>query len=184
MIKLEDWFTEENAVNDFGTSSEILYPTKEEYEPVGKILHEGLRLGREASADAAPKHAEKTLRATEERLRSVTERMPVMMDAFDEQGTIIFWNRECERATGFSSEEIVGNPKAMNLLYPDESYLSKMLEERKKRGFDYYDWKWQIATKKGEVRTIAWSNVSGRFPIAGCAWWAFGIDVTDRKEAK
>jgi PAS domain-containing protein len=118
MIKLEDLFREENAANDFGTSFEILYPTKEEYERVGKILHEGLRLGIEASADAAPKQAEKTPRATEERLRSVTERMPVMMDAFDEQGTIIFWNRECERVTGFSSERDCGKSEGHEFTLP------------------------------------------------------------------
>ena len=112
------------------------------------------------------------------------ETMPLTLDALDENGAIVFWNREYERVTGFLAEEIVGNPKAMNLICPDESYLAKMLAELKERGFDYYDWQWQTTTKKGEVRTIAWSNVSGRFPIAGCASWAFGTDVTERKGAE
>ena len=126
--------------------------------------------------------AEEALRESERKFRSVIDTMPMMMDAFDEHGNIVYWNQECERITGFSVEEIVGNPESMSLLYPDQSYRLKMMVEWEERGNDYYDWEWNIWTKDGEQRTIAWSNISDRFPIAGWATWGFGVDVTDRKK--
>lgn len=40
------------------------------------------------------------LRESEARMRQVLENMPVMMNAFDADGLVVVWNRECERVTG------------------------------------------------------------------------------------
>ena len=45
--------------------------------------------------------------------------MPVMVDALDYNGDFVLWNRECEIVTGYTAEEIIGNPNALQLLYPD-----------------------------------------------------------------
>jgi len=73
-----------------------------------------------AARNAEELDAEKAnqfLQENAERLRHVVEDMPVLMDAFDAEGNILFWNKECEQVTVFSADEIVGNPKAMELLY-------------------------------------------------------------------
>ena len=75
------------------------------------------------------KKTEDKLRESEKRLRVIIENMPVMMNAFDDSNNIIIWNRECERITGYSSEELVGNPHALELLYPDREYRETMLYE-------------------------------------------------------
>ena len=49
------------------------------------------------------------------------------------------------------------------------------------RGNSYRDWEWQVTCKDGSTRTIAWSNLSDRFPIPGWASWGIGVDVTERK---
>ncbi|MBK6709954.1 MAG: PAS domain S-box protein [Chloroflexi bacterium] len=56
--------------------------------------------------------------ALADQLRQVVQNMPVMLDAFDANGAIVAWNKECETVTGYSAEEIVKNPTALNLLYP------------------------------------------------------------------
>ncbi len=120
-----------------------------------------------------------------ERLRQVIQSMPVMMLAFNESRTsIIVWNRECERVTGYSAEEIVGNPDAPRLLYPDLAYLYRLRDLWRESGDDYRDVEWQITCKDGSVRTTAWSNISDRFPIPGWGTWAIGVDITDRKRAE
>jgi len=81
--------------------------------------------------------ANQLLRDHEGRLRRVVEDMPVLMDAFDAEGNILLWNKECERLTGFSADEIVGNPRAMELLYPDADYRRRMLAEWIERGDNY-----------------------------------------------
>lgn len=117
----------------------------------------------------------------EERLQTILQNMPVMLDAFDENGIITIWNQECERVTGYSADEIVGNPDAMKLLYPDSEYLHQMLMKWKTYKSGYRDWEWELTCKDGSVKTVAWSNVSDKFVIPGWAAWGVGIDVTDRK---
>ena len=123
-------------------------------------------------------------RASEEHLRSFVENMPVMLDALDEKGTIVAWNRECEVVTGYTSKEVVGNPHAMELLYPDASYRNAMLEAWKVRGHDYRNWEWTLTAKDGTARTVLWTNLSARFPIQGWATWGVGVDVTERSRAE
>ncbi|HEY9649454.1 MAG TPA: GAF domain-containing protein, partial [Coleofasciculaceae cyanobacterium] len=127
------------------------------------------------------KQSEQALRQSEERLRLILDNMPVMLDAFDSSGNIIFWNRECEQITGYSSQEIVNNPRAMELLYPDAEYRQQMLAAWIERGNDYRNWEWNITCKDGSVKTIAWSNIAQHCPIPGWENWGVGMDMTERK---
>jgi PAS domain S-box-containing protein len=130
------------------------------------------------------KQAEEAVRQSEERLRLVLQNMPVMMDAFDANWNIIIWNRECERVTGYSAEEIVGNPLAMELLYPNPEYRQQMMAAWAERGNDYRDWEWELTCKDGSVKIVSWSNISQEFPISGWAGWGVGVDISDRKQAE
>jgi PAS domain S-box-containing protein len=128
--------------------------------------------------------AEEGLQESQGRLRRVVENMPVMMDALDAEGNILAWNKECERVTGYSAEEMVSNPRAMELLYPDPAYRKQMTTQWAERGNDYYDWEWELMAKDGTVKTVAWSNISDRLPIPGWATWGIGVDVTERVRAE
>jgi PAS domain S-box-containing protein len=116
--------------------------------------------------------------------RLILDHMPVMLDAFDENGIIIFWNRECERVTGYAADEIVGRPDAMERLYPDRDYRESMITAWAERGDDFRDWEWNVTAKDGTVRTVSWSNTSRRSPVPGWASWGIGVDVTDRCKAE
>ncbi|MGA7951949.1 MAG: PAS domain S-box protein [Gloeobacterales cyanobacterium] len=129
-------------------------------------------------------HAEEALKLNEERLRLIVQTMPVMMNALDAEGNIIAWNRECEVVTGYSAEEIIYNPKALELLYPAETYPKQALTEWIQRGNNYRNWEWDIRCKDGTIKTLAWSNLSKQFPIPGWASWGTGIDITERKRAE
>ena len=118
--------------------------------------------------------------AANNRLRMVVQSMPVMMDAFDENRLITVWNSECERVTGFSAEEVIGNPDALLLMYPELEYREQMLKEWTARGDYYRNWAWEITCKDGSKRTIEWSNVSADLPIPGWTTWGVGVDVTER----
>lgn len=125
---------------------------------------------------------ETALREREERLQQVVENMPVLMDAFDENGLITVWNKECERVTGYTAEEVIGNPHAMSMLYPDPEYLSQKMAEWQVLGNEYRDWEWELTCKDGTKRTIAWSNIAHILPIPGWSAWGVGVDITERKE--
>jgi two-component system cell cycle sensor histidine kinase/response regulator CckA len=115
-----------------------------------------------------------------DRLRMVVQNMPVMLDAFDDRRLITVWNAECERVTGFRAEEVIGNPDALLLMYPDPEYREHMLREWTARGNDYRNWAWEITCKDGTKRTIEWSNVSAELPIPGWTTWGVGVDITER----
>lgn len=117
------------------------------------------------------------MQESEQRLRTVLENMPVMMTAFDIEGNIIAWNRECERITGYNAAEIVVNPQAKELFYGEPGALGSQEN-------NFRDREWQIIAKDGHPKTIVWSNISDRFSIPGWAGWGIGVDITKRKQAE
>jgi len=127
---------------------------------------------------------EEALRQSEERVRRIIKHMPVLMDAFDAEGAVVVWNKECERVTGYSAEEFVGNPRALEILYPDAEYRERMMSQLRLRWGHFRDWEWDLRTKDGTIRTIAWSSISGDLPVPGWDAWAVGVDVTERRQAE
>ncbi|EIJ42070.1 PAS domain S-box [Beggiatoa alba B18LD] len=121
----------------------------------------------------------KQLADNEGRLRSLVENMPVMLMAFDEKGQIVLWNRQCEQITGFVANDIVGNPSALAMLYPQPEYRGY-----RTKPLQYIAPYWQndITCKDGKLKTIAWKDVSNQFPMTGWAKWITGEDVTMRKK--
>lgn len=128
--------------------------------------------------------AEEAVRQSEERLRLVLQNMPVMLKVFDANGNIIVWNQECARVTGYTADEVVGNPKAMEMLYPDPGYLQQMRIDWDILGGEYRNWEWNITCKDGSVKPISWSNISREFPVAGWGMWGIGMDMSARKRAE
>lgn len=124
--------------------------------------------------------AEAELRASEERFRRVVQDMPVMINALDEKYNIIFWNTECERVTGYAADEIVGNPDAWKIMYPDEAYRRDMIAAMHANQGDYHDWVWEITAKDGSAHAISWSNISRQAPVPDWSSWSMGIDITDQ----
>ena len=119
----------------------------------------------------------------EARLETLIENMPVMLGAFDEAGVIVAWNHEAERVTGYTAKELIGNPRAMEWLYPESSHRTNMIREWEKRRNNCCDWEWELTAKDGTARRISWSDLSDRFPIPGWKTWGIGIDVTERERA-
>lgn len=130
------------------------------------------------------KLAEEALRQSEEHLRLVVQNMPVMLDAWDTNRNLIAWNGECERVTGYSAAEIIGNPRAIEMLYPDADYRERMMAQWQELGNNYRDWEWTLTSKDGQLKTVAWYNISERFPIQGWYGWGIAVDVTERKRAE
>src|SRR5688572_14723361 len=114
--------------------------------------------------------------------RILTETTRSLVCVLDREGRILLFNEACERATGYSREEVLGRD-ARDLVIPPE--------EREAFGeFLTYVWRsgtpspqvghWQ--TKQGRLRLIAWSN----HPMPGpngepAALVTTGIDLTDRE---
>ncbi|TVM34048.1 hypothetical protein DQK91_09090 [Oceanidesulfovibrio marinus] len=112
-----------------------------------------------------------------ERLELLVDNLPLMIRAFDENGVHIFWNKECERVTGYSSRRIVGNHDAASLLYPSADTapppdLPGTYREREV----------VIRSAEGSPLVTAWTNISKECPIPGWANWETGRNVTLARE--
>ena len=95
-------------------------PTYEELEQRVK------ELGKE---NTVLKRAEEALQGSEEKFRSALMDLPIMINAVDQNSIIVFWNKKCEKITGYTAAEMIGNPNAMELLYPDREYLETELNK-------------------------------------------------------
>ena len=139
---------------------------------------------REAEERRERQRAEESLRESEERLRTVIQHMPVLMVAFDQQGSIVAWNQECEKVTGYRADEMVGDPKAMERLYPHAAQRMAMMAEWRWPPRDYRGREWELTCKDKTLRTVSWSNISKAFPVAEWSSWVIGIDITAAKRAQ
>jgi PAS domain S-box-containing protein len=130
------------------------------------------------------KEAEQAARETANRWRSVLEHMPVMLTAYDDQGNRVMWNQECERVTGYRKSDMIGNPRHLELLYPDPDYRAEILAQYPQAGIDFRDYVIRTTCKDGKERQIAWSSIAGTHTIAGWPHWSVGVDITARLEAE
>ena len=146
--------------------------------PIATVL-----LGNLLSHQQSRKVTSQKLQESEENLRQVLQNMPVMLDAFDEHNNIIVWNRECERVTGYTAGEIVNNPQALSLLYPDPLQRQQSNEDLSVANQKFIAREWDMTAKNGSLRTISWVSRSDEVSIPGWHTWAIGVDVTERAQA-
>jgi PAS domain S-box-containing protein len=131
---------------------------------------------------------QEALGASEERLRYIIQHMPVLLHAFDEAGMIVFWNKECERVTGYRAEEMVGNPEALAWLYPDPQARTHVLQrwpgQQGQQQSAEQSWETTLVAKDGSTRTIAWSPIPYMIALPSWAACAAGVDITRRSKAE
>ncbi len=118
--------------------------------------------------------AEESLSKSKETLKSVLKEMPVIILAIDDDGCLVFFNKEFERVSGYSAAEIQDDPQVLELLMPvktDDAALDTATQAE-----------WKFFSNDGSEKTIAWSNISGYFPILGWKSWKVGLDITELKQ--
>lgn len=153
-------------------------------ERPSRIVLSVKRALREAEVRTERFLAEERLRQSEERLRTVIQDMPALMAAFDPEGNIVAWNRECERVSGYAAKEIVGNPHVAGLLFEADAEGEQLMADWRSPGQDYRDRELELVARDGTLRAVSWSNISMACPVPGWASWAIGIDVTERRQAQ
>lgn len=129
----------------------------------------------------AVRNTTRDLKSSENRLRSIVENMPVMMTAFNESQTIVAWNNECERISGYNAQEMLHNPDALKVLIPDDQMRHSYCDAINTNA-DFYSRHVTLTAKDGTARIISWSKVSCRFPIPQWHSWAIGVDITELKK--
>ena len=120
--------------------------------------------------------AETALLAGAQALRGMVENMPVLVVAFDAHGEIVFWNRECERVSGFAAQEVLHDRAALERLFPDDAFRRSL----RGRGQDHRDLECRLSCKDGGTRIVSWSDISRQYPLPGWKAWRIGVDMSQR----
>ena len=109
----------------------------------------------------------------------------VWIDTLDLHGNILSWNKAAERISGYSKEDVIGNGKIWEWLYPDEEYRNKIYAQSAaiiNAGESVENFETIIKNKDGAERVILWNsnnlvNQKGE-PVGSIA---LGYDTTDRR---
>ena len=116
------------------------------------------------------------------RLHEIVQNIPLMIAVFDENGRVKFWNRESERFTGYSQEEIMAADEPLELLFPDPEYCSKLRANWRNRD-ELHNLEVNVTLKDGSVRTVFCTNIKKPSPILGWRSWVIALDITEQKKS-
>lgn len=134
-------------------------------------------------------------RAAEDRLKSLLhfhnemlDTAAIWIDMFDDHGNTTFWNLAAERISGYTREEVLGNARIWEWLYPDRSYRSEMIETVKAmlvKNKRLENYETVVRCKDGQERIIRW-HTNNFVDTSGKILGGIGIgdDVTERKMAE
>ena len=107
------------------------------------------------------------------------------LDVLDEKANVVIWNKAAEKISGYSREEVVGQGKIWEWLYPEEKYRKEVTERAaliiKGRATDEED-ETTIRTKSGEQKIISWYSrnlADEKGNVIGSV--ALGRDISERK---
>lgn len=127
--------------------------------------------------------AEKALEKERDFASAVLETVSALVVVLDREGRIVRFNRACEEATGYASEEVEGRPLFDLFLIAEEVEPVRAVFQSLRAGHfpNQYENFW--LTKEGGRRLIAWSNTA-LLDSSGMVEYviATGIDVTERRQ--
>jgi two-component system cell cycle sensor histidine kinase/response regulator CckA len=184
--------------------SDVLQEAKEKkFEPTKPVLKDEESLGRYSQRLAAKlekkvgdlqkevaerNKAEEKIKRLNRYLESIIDNANVWFNVLDEKRQVMIWNRAAEQISGYTREEVVGNDKIWEWLYPDKKYRTQMTSTaseviRQKKELE--DYESTIRSKDGEKRIISWYSRNlldeqGK-PIGSVT---LGVDVTGRRQVE
>jgi PAS domain S-box-containing protein len=114
-------------------------------------------------------------------IKTVIDGFPEGVCAYDEQGVIRVWNQKCEQLTGYSEEEIVGNPEGFQKLFVHKSEMLEAFAKWNTRDNDVIrNWDMEITRKDGLRRVLRLTVRYRQNPILeGLHQWVIASDITD-----
>ncbi len=123
------------------------------------------------------REAEEALQNERTSLKTIIDSIPVMIDRYDDNGNMLYLNKEFEKKIGWKTEELC-EINLMEEVYPDPSLrqLAKVYMEK-----SVIEWReFPIRTKSGEIVISEWSNIR----LDDGTRIGIGIDVTERRRTE
>ncbi len=122
------------------------------------------------------KAAKKALLETRETFKRALKEMPVIIFAADDDGSLVFFNREFEQVSGYDAQDLATDPKMMQFLFQlDKNNMPAEPQDGRE---------WSFRSKDGSEKTVYWSHISEFPPVPGWKSWKVGVDITELKAAQ
>ena len=132
----------------------------------------------------ARKQMELQLQLSEQRFRTVLEKMTLVAIMIDRQGNILFCNDYLLELTGWQRSEVLHQNWGELFLPPEiRSQMAALLQQTLDQGNPpHYTYENEIVTRRGDRRLIAWNNTVQQ-DVGGTvvSLTSIGEDITDRK---
>ena len=120
------------------------------------------------------KELELELDREKERLQKLFERIPVLINVYDEDRNFITINKYHEQVLGWTEDDIKEN-SLLELCYPDPEYRAEVLDDilNLNKGWKEY----RVVTKDGDERYQMWTNIV----LSDSTFVGVGYDITEQK---
>ncbi len=111
------------------------------------------------------------LQRTRDRFAAALKGLPVIVFATDADGSLVFFNHEFERVTGYSAVDMISQKDILELMFHEDAGACVVndLDCRK----------WRFTSKAGVDKVVVWSNISDAVPLPGWTSWKIGLDLTE-----
>lgn len=132
------------------------------------------------------KRAERALRESESRLRTLLENLDkVAVQAYEPDGTITFWNRASELFYGYTAEQALGRD-LVDLLHAESTRKveRQIMAEAMRTGKPPAADEVEVVRRDGAKITVFASRVVHPRPGRDAEFFCFDVDITDRKHAE
>lgn len=120
--------------------------------------------------------AETTLQKARANFRKALQALPVIIYATDDDGGLIFFNREFGRVTGYTADDLPDSPGLLDLLLREDEGMCVINDAACR--------KWRIEAKNGQGKIVVWSEESVVVPLPGWRSWKIGLDITELEAAR
>jgi PAS domain S-box-containing protein len=145
------------------------------------ILKHGVPVGIQGMARdiTERKRAEDDLKQQKEILQKIFDHIPVMIRLTGSDGNALLVNREYERTTGWSLEEIQKNSRSIFAdLYPDKEQRLRIFQRIADSKGEWADFRTRV--RDGRVIDTSWTNIQLETGMR----LGIGQDISDRKHAE
>ena len=119
------------------------------------------------------KAAESALQEARQTFKLALREMPVIIFAADDDGALVFFNREFEKVSGYNAQDLATDPEMMQFLFQLDK--DNMATEQQADG------EWRFRSKDGAEKAVYWSHLSEYPPMPGWTSWKVGVDITELK---
>ena len=128
------------------------------------------------------KRAEQLLETERNFATAVVDTVGALILVLDPDGTVVRFNRECERITGYQAREVIGSPLWDLLKSPDDNAHFREVFERLRAGMVPASFEGPWVSRSGVRHAIDWSTTTLRGARGVLEYVILtGIDVTEAK---